>query len=117
LLLKVTVRFSFFPLHKTNTSTLEGALLTIIIPTLIGLLQPTDTTNVLHTIALQVLLKLASTAPEFKQQVLLLSEFERQQLETSVKLSVAQTQQAAAQAAASTVKTAAPLKFDFTKYN
>jgi len=91
-------------------------LLGLVIQALVGLLEPMNTSDQLHVIGLQVLLKMATTAPEFKNQVALLSETERGRLETSVKLSVQQTQEAAAKAASTAVKTATPLKMDFSKY-
>ncbi|PRP83338.1 HEAT repeat containing 5B [Planoprotostelium fungivorum] len=91
-------------------------LLGLVIQTLVGLLEPMNTSDQLHTVGLQVLLKLATSAPEFKNQVAQLSEGERGRLETSVKLSVQQSQEAAAKAASTAVKTATPLKMDFSKY-
>lgn len=103
-------------------------MLSVVIPSLIGLLRPT-TPNAIHELALQVLLKLAGsvavfelllilvgTVAEFKNQVNQLSVFERQQLETAVRLSVLQAQQAT-QRVETTVTTAKPLKLDFSKYS
>ncbi len=88
----------------------------MLVPSLIGFLRPTQGLGVLHETALQVLLKLALSVPgDFKTQVTGLTEFEKQQLEASVKLSVASQQQQATQRV-ETVKTAVPLKLDFSKY-
>eukprot|EP01117_Protostelium_nocturnum_P008240 TRINITY_DN2940_c0_g1_i3.p1 TRINITY_DN2940_c0_g1~~TRINITY_DN2940_c0_g1_i3.p1 ORF type:complete len:1915 (+),score=660.86 TRINITY_DN2940_c0_g1_i3:207-5951(+) len=75
----------------------DASLLGIVIPTLVGLLDPAKLDE-LHNLSLQVLLKLASSSPEFKTQVSQLSDWERNQLETSVKINVSQAQQAAAKA-------------------
>jgi hypothetical protein len=80
------------------------------------MLRPSQGQGPLHDLCLQVLLKFASTSPaDFKSQVALLTDFEKQQLQTSVQLSMAaQTQQT--QRVEYAAKPAAPLKLDFSKY-
>jgi hypothetical protein len=85
----------------------------VVVPTLTNLLA----VAALHDLSLQILMKLAASTPlEFKQQVAQLSDTERQLLENSLRAHyAAQTQQT--QKTESSVKTAVPLKLDFSKYN
>lgn len=82
------------------------------VPILVGLLRP-NSANALHDSVFQILMKLASTSPEFKAQVAILTDEEKQKLEASVKHSVAQ-QEAAKKAQANPSK--GGLKLDFSKY-
>ena len=92
----------------------EPAILAIVVPTLTNLLAVVA----LHELALQILMKLAASGPmEFKQQVAALAEPERQLLESSLRAHYAQQTQQQTQKVESTVKTAVPLKLDFSKYN
>lgn len=91
----------------------------------IGLLKPNindSNFKTIHNLCLQILLKLASTNSHFKIIINSLSEEEKQQLEVSIKQSVIQQQkqyqqQIEQQNSKSTVVTAKPLTFDFSKYS
>lgn len=84
---------------------------------MIGLLRPNQL-GTLHDVALQLLLKLAAASPaEFKSQLAVLSDYEKQQMETSVRLNYASQQQQTTQVVQNTVKAATPLKLDFSKYS
>ena len=90
--------------------------MSIIIPTLIGFLRPTQL-GTLHDVALQLLLKFVAASPvEFKQHLSSLSEYERQVFETSVRQNFAAQQEKTIQKADTPVKVAAPIKLDFSKY-
>jgi hypothetical protein len=89
----------------------------IIIPALVGVLQPSEITK-LHQIAFQILMSFAAAAAgEFRNQVAQLADVEKSTLEASVRLSVAQQQAEEAKKIQTAVASAAPLKFDFSKYN
>ena len=90
--------------------------MSLLLPALVGLLKPTQGMGTLHETSVQVILKLATTAPDFKNQVLMLTDSERQSLENSLRLHYAAQNQAQTQRVESSVKTATPLKLDFTKY-
>jgi len=96
---------------------IEASTLPVLIPSLIGLLRP-QAPNALHELALQVLIKLATTSTQFKTQVSLVSDHERQQLEASLKLSATQQTQQANHGHSSVdwAPKAKPLKLDFSKY-
>lgn len=100
----------FLPLllsRRTNLSLVaaEGpSLLPIVLASLVGLLKPSIESNPvgvvatggpLHEVALQVLLKLATSTADFKSHVASLSLAERQRFELSARQSVEQAQQAA----------------------
>jgi len=99
----------------SNQTNNDGSILSVLIPSLIGLLRPNNPSTI-HELALQVLIKLASTSPNFKSYASLISEHEKHQFEVSIKQSVAEQQQQARRVD-STVSAAKPLKLDFSKYS
>lgn len=90
----------------------ELVISSLLVSSLVSLLCPSAADQTVHNVALQILLKLAAASPQFKTCVQALSETEKQQLETSIKLSVSQTEASKKPADSR----AQPLKLDFSKY-
>eukprot|EP01114_Cavostelium_apophysatum_P010616 TRINITY_DN2455_c0_g1_i2.p1 TRINITY_DN2455_c0_g1~~TRINITY_DN2455_c0_g1_i2.p1 ORF type:complete len:1928 (-),score=479.76 TRINITY_DN2455_c0_g1_i2:118-5901(-) len=91
------------------------AVLPLLLHSLVGLLNPASV-DTLHDVVLQLLLKLAPANPNFKEQVALLPEHERQIFESSVRLLASNASPQAEKQTEMEVKVAKPLKLDFSKY-
>lgn len=89
--------------------------MSLLVASLIGILDSTRA-DTLHDLALQVLIKLASTNPEFKVQVAQLGETERTKLETALKTFAAASAQPQRSSLTTTSKPAPLLKLDMSKY-